>query len=717
MQVQLQLFQPHDDETYHCRLTTPNGHLLLDAVLHLGGPDVSQRILQKAASLSTLKKQSDAKVYSLISPTQTTSSEGNGCIFNVCVRILLPDATNLYDGMSRERESLFESFALVNTHSNRSSWSPRDFYDCVGANTTNGSGTTCLSLDQVKCQLYPFQQRAVGWLLRREGIEAGPKRDIRALPHGLVEIVDADGRRCLYSSFLRLMTTDSKLAADTTAELRGGILAEEMGLGKTVEMTALMCLNKPSAGFRAQEDESWSPATLIITPPSILQQWRNEIESLAPSLKVLTYSGLRSEAKTSTNKQLLSRLRNHDVVLTTYNVLASEIHHVTARERELRHVKKYQSRLSPLVQLFWWRVVLDEAQMIESGVSNAAKVAQLIPRQNAWAVSGTPVRKDIRDLFGLLTFLRCRPYQHSPQLCHQLFLHKEIFRDIFGALTLRHTKEQIRNEIRLPAQKRIVLTIPFTQIEEQHYTDLYQQMCASCGVDLHGAPLADDWNPESPDVIESMRNWLTRLRQTCLHPEVGGRNRRALGNGRGPLRTVGEVLGVMIEQNEVTMRGEERALHLSQIRRGQILEHARQSEEALQLWRSTLQELKAIVKECRRQVQVDPDRPAPDSDDWEVNEAVAANYGTFRQRLRHTLEMEHICIFFIANAYFQIKSNSTLTDPDSEKFRVLERMEEEAYESAKIIRKELKGRSAHDHCRRKGPLPILRQSPLAGGDA
>ena len=34
-----------------------------------------------------------------------------------------------------------------------------------------------------------------------------------------------------------------------------------------------------------------------------------------------------------------------------------------------------------------WRVVLDEAQMVESGVSNAAKVAKLIPRDISWYVN------------------------------------------------------------------------------------------------------------------------------------------------------------------------------------------------------------------------------------------------------------------------------------------------------------------------------------------
>lgn len=89
---------------------------------------------------------------------------------------------------------------------------------------------------------------------------------------------------------------------------------------------------------------------------------------------------------------------------------------------------------------------------------------------------------------------------------------------------------------------------------------MFGQMAEDCGFNLDGTPRIDDWNPDSPATVEKMRNWLIRLRQTCLHPEVGARNRRALGNSKGPLRTVEEVLEVMIEQNDIAARLEERTV-------------------------------------------------------------------------------------------------------------------------------------------------------------
>lgn len=98
--------------------------------------------------------------------------------------------------------------------------------------------------------------------------------------------------------------------------------------------------------------------------------------------------------------------------------------------------------------------------MVESGVSNAAKVAQLIPRQNAWAVSGTPVKKDAKDLYGLLIFLRYQPYCSSTSLWDRLInRHRDIFWQIFGDIALRHTKDQIKGEILLPPQTVSILSL------------------------------------------------------------------------------------------------------------------------------------------------------------------------------------------------------------------------------------------------------------------
>ncbi|KAI9842134.1 MAG: hypothetical protein M1838_003253, partial [Thelocarpon superellum] len=596
-------------------------------------------------------------------------------------------------------------------------WSPQDFYSSVFVPAKDQAIPSAVQSERLECQLYPFQRRAVRWLLRREGVDldaAGVLVQFDAPAHQgpppSFRPVQVQGQSCFISNLFSIVAPSLEGFQAHNSGRRGGILAEEMGLGKTVEMIALLCLHRRESSVRNITTSGRpSNATLIITPSSILEQWKTELHTHAPSLNVLHYEGLKTGLGKLGDEELVEMLAGQDVVLTTYNVLASEVHYAgPTKERDLRHRKKYLPRRSPLVQIEWWRVCLDEAQMVESGVSNAAIVARSIPRCNAWAVSGTPVRKDVKDLFGLLIFLHYEPYCHSARVWEKLVtFDRPTLQDIFGQIALRHTKEQLRDELQLPPQKRVVITVPFTPVEEQHYAHIFQQMCDDCGLDLEGAPLHDNWNPDEPGTIEKMRRWLTRLRQTCLHPEVGGQNRRALGHKDGPLRTVAEVLEVMINQTESLTRTEERSYLQSKLRRGQILEDAGRTHEALALWLEALRESEGIVQECRTQLQEEvakagtlPGKPMAAAGNSETEESDSGTeedrrgdgdtrLGALRLRLRSALEVYHVCLFFVGNANFQIKSNEEWTKPESDEFRDREAAEVAYYERARVIRAEM----------------------------
>jgi hypothetical protein len=58
-----------------------------------------------------------------------------------------------------------------------------------------------------------------------------------------------------------------------------------------------------------------------------------------------------------------------------------------------------------------------------------------------------------------------------------------------------------------------------------------------------------------------------------------------------------------------------------------------------------------------------------------------------RHSLRHLFAL--LRLFFTANAYYKTKSDPNLTQPDSDESKALEKREEEAYEAAKVIRKEM----------------------------
>ncbi|EWZ45548.1 hypothetical protein BFJ70_g12881 [Fusarium oxysporum] len=587
-------------------------------------------------------------------------------------------------------------------------WSPMDFYEAAFVPKKDEKTPETIQVDALESKLFPYQKRTLQWLLQREGVQwsADMRRIVPYVPenqdslYDFKKMTDVAGNEYYFSELFHTVTRDISLFQQAEASIKGGILAEEMGLGKTLEVLGLILLHQRSRPLIQSEYESQvkltpSGATLIVTPPSLKDQWVSEIARHAPGLSVKVYEG-RKRISEADEQQATDELAGHDIILTTYSVLSSELHFTTAPpERSRRHARVYDRPRSPLVQISWWRVCLDEAQMIESGYSQAAKVARVLPRINAWGITGTPVKNDVEDLQGLLLFLQYEPYCSVNQIWQDLIRHhKSVFQRLFNRIAIRHTKSMVRDELVLPSQKRFVISMPFTAVEEQHYQSLYREMAEACGLSLEGAPIVDGWKPE--DHEEDMRTWLVRLRQTALHPEVAGYNRRTLGNSKNrPMRTVDEVLDAMLEQSESAIRSDERAYLSSKLTRGQLYENSPRVKEALEIWLSGRDEAQKLVSKSRDELKsLTGSRLRPSShddsdidDDSEVEEK--GQLFESRRRLRGALEMYHRAVFFCANAYFQIRENPEMTEPESEEFLRIKKLEDEHYEEAKAIRREI----------------------------
>ncbi|KAL5600282.1 hypothetical protein FOVSG1_008094 [Fusarium oxysporum f. sp. vasinfectum] len=589
-----------------------------------------------------------------------------------------------------------------------STWSPMDFYEAAFVPKKDEKTPETIQVDALESKLFPYQKRTLQWLLQREGVQwsADMRRIVPYVPenqdsvYDFKKMTDVAGNEYYFSELFHTVTRDISLFQQAEASIKGGILAEEMGLGKTLEVLGLILLHQRSRPLIQSEYESQakltpSGATLIVTPPSLKDQWVSEIARHAPGLSVKVYEG-RKRISEADEQQATDELAGHDIILTTYSVLSSELHFTTAPpERSRRHARVYDRPRSPLVQISWWRVCLDEAQMIESGYSQAAKVARVLPRINAWGITGTPVKNDVEDLQGLLLFLQYEPYCSVNQIWQDLIRHyKSVFQRLFNRIAIRHTKSMVRDELVLPSQKRFVISMPFTAVEEQHYQSLYREMAEACGLSLEGAPIVDGWKPE--DHEEDMRTWLVRLRQTALHPEVAGYNRRTLGNSKSrPMRTVDEVLDAMLEQSESAIRSDERAYLSSKLTRGQLYENSPRVKEALEIWLSGRDEAQKLVSKARDELKSLTGsrlRPASNEDSDIDDDSEVEEKGQLfesRRRLRGALEMYHRAVFFCANAYFQVRENPEMTEPESEEFLRIKKLEDEHYEEAKAIRREI----------------------------
>ncbi|RPA80098.1 hypothetical protein BJ508DRAFT_415585 [Ascobolus immersus RN42] len=611
-------------------------------------------------------------------------------------------------------------------------------------------------IEGMECGLLGFQKRTVAWMLTREGVQLKANGEVEMIANGEVdkaevpafyqEKLDRHGKKIWFSATLGAVAkAGDPRVVDYGKNVKGGILAEQMGLGKTVELLALVLLNqRPHMDAPAEKlvdyytEREVTPikATLIVSPVTILHQWISEIKRHTPYIRVYHYQGiLRSHDEKKNNAyidRVLEAFRNADIVVTSYNVISKELHYTQpAPTRRLRTEKKYEIPVSPLVRVQWWRVCVDEAQMVARVFSDAATVARLIPRVNVWAVTGTPVRRTCEALYGLLSFLRLYPLESK--LFKQRLTHPE-FRGLIKTLALRHTKDQVRNELNLPPQRRVVVTLGFSRVEEEGYKAAFQRMVDelnALGVKI-GKLRENSGSVEiTREAKEKMRYWMERLRGLCVHPQVGGRNRVALGKrGNVILKSVGDVLKTMVEGQLQDLRVQQKRYFDAIIYRVKQHEFWEERTDGLESAKLCLDLVQDVIKEVRAQIdkqrselakkaaenrgkgkEVDGDDDANGDQDGDGGLSSPELRDTLRQ-LRGFLELEHVCKFFLGTFFFQLKEEASgkkkndgdeemldveeipteAEDEDERKKAKMEELEKEEvkwYEEAKIVRKEL----------------------------
>ncbi|KAK5010515.1 hypothetical protein LTR28_009432, partial [Elasticomyces elasticus] len=202
----------------------------------------------------------------------------------------------------------------------------------------------------LKTQLYPYQRRSAGLMLQRESSQQlmlDPRLERRIAP---------DGRAYYYGArditFLR--------EPRWYPSCNGGILAETMGLGKTVICLALLLATR---GHLPK-----IPA-LYAAPPRRVQ-----------------VGSLTHMAIAAINRHSIPWKVHFDYVAKATGDQMSQC----VRGEEVYH--------SPLKELHFLRIIIDEGHFFASSSSQAAVVAEkLVKADHRWVISGTPAK----DLFGV----------------------------------------------------------------------------------------------------------------------------------------------------------------------------------------------------------------------------------------------------------------------------------------------------------------------------
>lgn len=191
---------------------------------------------------------------------------------------------------------------------------------------------------------------------------------------------------------------------------KGGLLGDEMGMGKTIQAVSLIMSDYPA-----------KVPTLVLVPPVALMQWASEIKEYTDgTLNVLVYHGQNAKVKNMKRKELMS----YDVIMISYNSLESLYRKQVKGWTRGEDIVKETSLIHSIA---YHRLILDEAHSIKTRTTGIAKACFALKGTYKWCLSGTPVQNRIGEFFSLLRFLEVRPFaDYFCKKCPCAMLHWEL---------------------------------------------------------------------------------------------------------------------------------------------------------------------------------------------------------------------------------------------------------------------------------------------------
>jgi len=298
----------------------------------------------------------------------------------------------------------------------------------------------------------------------------------------------------------------------------GGCLADDMGVGKTAQVLALLEARRE---LRAA-GEPLGPS-LVVVPRSLVFNWKQEAARFTPRLRVLDYTGVERHG---------NEFAACDVVLTTYGTLRRDA--VLLKDVEFDYV------------------VLDEAQAVKNAGTESAKAVRLLRGGHRLALSGTPVENHLGELWALFEFLN--PGMLGTASVFKLATGagrspdedtRRLLAHALRPFILRRTKEQVARE--LPSKTEQTVYCEMEPAQRKLYQELRQHYRNVLLKRIETEGLAKS----KIQVLEA----LLRLRQAACHPGLLDPKRRGEGSAK---------LDVLLEQLREVVNEGHKALVFSQ---------------------------------------------------------------------------------------------------------------------------------------------------------
>ncbi|KAJ5868651.1 hypothetical protein N7534_003204 [Penicillium rubens] len=276
---------------------------------------------------------------------------------------------------------------------------------------------------------------------------------------------------------------------------KNAILADDMGLGKTIQVLTL---------FSALIERLQCFPFLVVVPNATVPNWRREIKSWSPEVRVVTYYGSAFSREIAQDYEMF----HENGTLCCHVVIAS-----------------YESMCDDgakrvLASINWAGLVVDEGQRLKNDKTQLYERLRRMKFGFKLLLTGTPLQNNTRELFNLVQFID--PTYNAEKLEAQYAgtLDKDAIRELHDMIRpclLRRTKAEVLPF--LPPMVQIIIPISMSVVQKKLYRSILkknpQLIKAICKKQTGALKKAERHN---------LNNILIQLRKCLCHPYIYNRD-------------------------------------------------------------------------------------------------------------------------------------------------------------------------------------------------
>jgi SNF2 family DNA or RNA helicase len=270
--------------------------------------------------------------------------------------------------------------------------------------------------------------------------------DLQLMAYQLQLVAGFDDLVCLDSLDFEPFDYQIRAARTVLRRFRGrGLLGDEVGLGKTIEASLVL---------KEYLVRQMVERVLILTPPGLVEQWREE---LASKFGLTGFVANTDDAFRALGPQAWQE----------FPLVVASL--ATARRAQHRKV---------ITSLSYDLVIVDEAHHLKNRSSVSWKLVNDLQKKYILLLTATPVQNRLSELYNLITVLK--PGQlSSPKEFNRQFVvrgdprlpkNRGLLRELLADVMVRHSRGQI--SIQLPPRRAHTVQLDLHPDEEA----LYQQI-------------------------------------------------------------------------------------------------------------------------------------------------------------------------------------------------------------------------------------------------